>query len=1087
MPVYAEGYDYYVEAENYTETNFRSSGGLITSKDVYSNGKRLTLYYDMGAVDEFYAEYDIECENAGVYTIDMASTPFAAGWASPVYISVGDSEPVKLSGEKFESITGESEVAWYHAGTINLKKGMNKIRFSVRDGRASDGRATFFFDWFGLKKTEYELKEIKSPAPMQTFQQGEELKFEILGSGLAMEDMNVSYDVLDFEGKYVDGGNTVIKKDSISAQVVLKPKKNGSYQIIANCNGKTAVQQFLVVTNLKDRKKVEDSPFALDALIYGQRLNLGEDLAIQFADLLELSGITWIRDRVYFDPYVTKNGNNFKFEMPYTRETGDLLAERGINVHMTMNFHPDILQEGDYGGTIPTNLLDVYRFWKQLAEEYDGAVASWEILNECDLGGGGVNMDGPDVYASAFKAAALGIMDSDTENEVLVLPQGAAAKPDHPSEYVQMLFANDVYDYTSFSSYHHHQTTSQPYASYYKYEETAIPDAYIELAKEHGYKIANWNTESGINQDVAQGSNFSAADQMAQAKFLVTSCVEDMSHGADKKFYFAGKSYQEGVKSWGMTSWSETSPSAYAAYGALSGITHVLGEGVYLGKLKDMPEGVLAYAFADGEDTAIIYYSTSTTYEKYNFDVNIGKASVRHFDIFANEDKLSSQNGIYSLTAEDCPQYIKFNGRLSQDMFTDDYVDEYITVSEQKIVDDSKRVVLLQKYDTPARISARHDGYSLTETSNSVDIEVFNFNDYAVTGTINAVSANGWNIEPASQPVEVAPMSSATVHFEVKPDAFVSQKDIITFYGDMSSGRTSDTVVKATGAKVVNIQPKIADGERFITFRVNNSSDIQRTVKKTTVIVNGTEYTSDEQVVIEPHTLGVYDIPTQFADTDKVLKLDAEIEFTDGSKGYYSGETQFAIAKRAIDMEATPSFILPDDGEIKTPYYYGVDDLYGEFYVAADEKNFYFGGKIKDDAHSAPETGYNIWQNDGIQFSIGKGLPAPSIPYYELGMSLTDKGVAEAHCWADPDVVGDHKLEGVDCKITLDEKTLTTTYYIAIPWEVIPRLSYEDGLLAFSMLINENDGQGRNGYVEWGSGIGKTKDTSLFRTVVFEK
>ena len=52
---------------------------------------------------------------------------------------------------------------------------------------------------------------------------------------------------------------------------------------------------------------------------------------------------------------------------------------------------------------------------------------------------------------------------------------------------------------------------------------------------------------------------------------------------------------------------------------------------------------------------------------------------------------------------------------------------------------------------------------------------------------------------------------------------------------------------------------------------------------------------------------------------------------------------------------------------------------------------------------------------------------------------------------------------------------------------MIPRVSYEDGMVAFSMLINENDGAGRNGYIEWGSGIGGQKNPSQFRTVVFDK
>ena len=851
----------------------------------------------------------------------------------------------------------------------------------------------------------------------------------------------------------------------------------------------------MVVTNLKDRKKLKDSPFGCDALIYGMRLNNGAELAKDFADLLELTGVTWIRDRVYFDPYVKKDGDRFTFTMPYTRETGDLLAEKGIRVLQTMNLQSSTIRPGDdYGDILPTNLFDVYNFWKQLAEYYDGAVSCWEIQNEEDLGGGGSNKDGPDAYSSMFKAAALGIIDSDTKNEVYVSPFGAAAHPDHASQHVGLMFENDIYDYCNITNHHVHRVAASPYAAYHPFPTSQTEhkydiDGYKDLCKENGYEMSLWNSETGVAIDVPKGVDYDAEEQMVQARYLVTAFAEELALGADKRFFFDGISYQEGSKSWGMASRSSTSPSAYAAYGTLSAMTHVLGEGIYLGKLKDVPEGVLAYAFADGDDTAIVYFSTSETGEKYDFAINTGKMSVRYYDIFANGKNLYSQNGIYSVTAGSDPQYIKFTGRPVSDAFTDDETDEYIPIGDtQKSVDDGKRVIILQKYGISARTNARQGGYSLPNDTNGVDVEVFNFNNYAVTGVIKGESANGWTIEPASQSIEVAPMTSETVHFEVIPDPFKGQEDRIKFYGDMSCGRTSDSVIWAKGAQILNVQPKVSNGEKFITLRVNNSSDELKTISKSKIIVNDKVTESDEHIAIEPKTIGTYDLPAQYDNTDKKLVYEAEIEFTDGTTAKVSGETPFAIAKRsAADMSGTPSFIIPDDGEVKTPYYYGKDDLYGDFYFAADKDNFYFSGKVIDNFHSAPQTGYNIWENDGIQFSIGKGLPGLGIPYYELGMSLTNSGVSEAYYWNDPDKVGHGRLEGIDCKITRDESAKTTTYYVAIPWSVIPRISYEDGMVAFSMLINENDGAGRNGYIEWGSGIGGQKNPSQFRTIVFDK
>lgn len=132
----------------------------------------------------------------------------------------------------------------------------------------------------------------------------------------------------------------------------------------------------------------------------------------------------------------------------------------------------------------------------------------------------------------------------------------------------------------TIANYHVHESVAEPYANYYGYYGTYVPEGYIDLANEHGYSIAEWNGESGISIDVPVEIDSNAQQQMVQAKYLVTSYVEDLASGTDKKFFFDGISRNEGAKSWGIMSRSKTSPSAYAAYGTLSAMTHVLGEGI---------------------------------------------------------------------------------------------------------------------------------------------------------------------------------------------------------------------------------------------------------------------------------------------------------------------------------------------------------------------------------------------------------------------------------------------------------------------------------------------------------------------------
>ena len=146
VTVNAEGYDYFVEAENYDDCNFRSTGGgRIQNKAVYSNGKYINLFHTSLDGDEYFAEYAVNVEKAGVYKMELASTPSGAGWCSPIYMSINGREPYVVGGAKTKSITGDTTIAYYDIGTVNLNQGMNTIRFIVRDKRES-GEYVCFID-----------------------------------------------------------------------------------------------------------------------------------------------------------------------------------------------------------------------------------------------------------------------------------------------------------------------------------------------------------------------------------------------------------------------------------------------------------------------------------------------------------------------------------------------------------------------------------------------------------------------------------------------------------------------------------------------------------------------------------------------------------------------------------------------------------------------------------------------------------------------------------------------------------------------------------------------------------------------------
>jgi hypothetical protein len=55
-----------------------------------------------------------------------------------------------------------------------------------------------------------------------------------------------------------------------------------------------------------------------------------------------------------------------------------------------------------------------------------------------------------------------------------------------------------------------------------------------------------------------------------------------------------------------------------------------------------------------------------------------------------------------------------------------------------------------------------------------------------------------------------------------------------------------------------------------------------------------------------------------------------------------------------------------------------------------------------------------------------------------------------------------------------------TRYEVAVPWEAV-MASPEDDAISVSLLVNDNDGEGRLGWVEWASGLGGSKNPAQFR------
>lgn len=180
-------------------------------------------------------------------------------------------------------------------------------------------------------------------------------------------------------------------------------------------------------------------------------------------------------------------------------------------------------------------------------------------------------------------------------------------------------------------------------------------------------------------------------------------------------------------------------------------------------------------------------------------------------------------------------------------------------------------------------------------------------------------------------------------------------------------------------------------------------------------------------------------------------------------------------------LSASPTIEFGTDGNFDNlTDYGGSSDLDGQVWMNWDEGHLYLSASIKDNVHHQSYSGGDIWGSDSIQFALSAGTPGEYTKMYEYGMALTPQG-AQLYRWSSMNGSPSGLIQsGVGLVITRDDQTAVTEYQLALPWSDISPIDPADALLSMSLLVNDDDGNGRKGWMEWGAGIGQEKNPALF-------
>lgn len=147
--------------------------------------------------------------------------------------------------------------------------------------------------------------------------------------------------------------------------------------------------------------------------------------------------------------------------------------------------------------------------------------------------------------------------------------------------------------------------------------------------------------------------------------------------------------------------------------------------------------------------------------------------------------------------------------------------------------------------------------------------------------------------------------------------------------------------------------------------------------------------------------------------------------------------------------------------------------------------------EVTDPLHVQNETPNRLWYGDSLQIGIDcedNGLVGSNA---EFGVALTANGPLVMK-YAAAELRGDlpsnwspvgQPAKFVQCEI--NRNAGKTLYRLRFPWSELYPLAYMPGKpVHLSIVVNENDGSGRVGYLEWGNGIGGDKNPSLYGKLI---
>ena len=889
----------------------------------------------------------------------------------------------------------------------------------------------------------------------------------------------VNYTVKNADGEVVLQGKKtdciVEESGHLSATLDLDIEKYGYFTVEASLDGVSNSERGTEFSYFK-----ETSPLIMNKSKNRLGFSAHYDHIKDFAtikdeiELIASSGSNFIRQDIVWDDVEPVKGVYDWSRYDYVVE---LCKNLGIELEYTVCYAapwnttaPPETTASQLTHYAPVNADDYGKFVYECVNRYKHYVKNWELWNEPNIPAFWKPAPNAEAYSQILRAGYLYGKKADPTSII-----GSGGMSGTGRDFFRQLINLGMKDYMDVFIIHPYQS-SDP-------ERTKNLENELRNVRNFAPEKDFWVTEWGWNIT-------RSASLVQQAEWTAKGYVIKTSMGINKAGLYSFNILTD--NGYGINS-SARGGITRPVFPAIAAQFRVLGERDYVGN-ADTEDGVRIYCYT-APNKAPVLVMWSETEKEVTLPVS---GNVTLYDLYGNPEALTVSDNKVTFKVTDRPIYVEGG------FFT--IASGAKPLYQTKSSEPTPKFELWQSkpdyYETESYIITK--GYQ-----KEFAVTVYNYSNEEQKGVLKVEGLpNEWFTTQSGSYISysIPPYSSKVVGTTLTPPVDTPLGDYTATVFDIGAkNRLKAKEYKVSLASEIGINLN----KRQISFRngtditingnfvFNDTDDWKFTPKSNSFVLETAKSDSIEYKIAPKHNKvqnGIINVTGNVS----VIGAVGKVDFSQSLFAYAAPRVEAAIEIDGNLSEwddVSPIMFdnigmsrgFGDAGDATKAW--SLENLSGNVKIKWDSKNIYIAAEVVDNVHCQEFSDSGLWNGDSMQIGFDTrcdGTNSFNNGVYEITIGKPNNG--------DPQVykgygsTAKELIKGSKFAFIRDDEKKTSIYEVSIPLTELDGMSKKtDGSeIGLSFILNDNDAQGRVGYMEWAAGVGGSKDARLFGSLWFK-